>query len=123
MKRLLTPIGLFGLFYLVSGTLLNIRMFVVEASPTVIFFVIMFIGLFFIGLSFVRWNFKMKFLVQIIVGLLPLAFIFWPRTSSYKDKPTTATISAETELQNGDIIFQTSRSSQSKAIQLATKSK
>jgi hypothetical protein len=98
-------------------------MFVVEAWPTVIFFVIMFIGLIFIGLSFVRWNFKMKYLVQIILGLLPLTLFFWPRTSSYTDKPTIATISAETELQNGDIIFQTSRSSQSKAIQLATKSK
>ncbi len=95
-------------------------MFVVVAWPTVIFFALMFFGLILIGLSFIRWNFKMKYLVQIILGLLPLAFIFWPRTSSYADSPTTATIS---EFQNGDIIFQTSRSSQSKAIQLATKSK
>jgi len=123
MKRLLTPIGLFGLFYLISGTLLNIRMFVVEAWPTVMFFLLMLIGLVFIGLSFTKWNFKMKYLVQIILGLLPLAFIFWPRTSSYADSPTTAAISSKRELQNGDIIFQTSRSSQSKAIQLATKSK
>ena len=123
MKSLLTPIGLFGLFYLISGTLLNIRMFVVETWPSVICFVVMFVGLIFIGLSFVKWNFKMKYLVQFILGLLPLALIFWPRISSYADSPTIATISNEIELLNGDIIFQTSRSSQSKAIQLATKSK
>jgi len=65
----------------------------------------------------------MKYVVQIILGLLPLAFIFWPKTSSYADSSTPAKISSKIEFQNGDIIFQTSKSSQSKAIQLATKSK
>ena len=98
-------------------------MFIVEAWPTAIFFILMFIGLIFIGLSFVSWNLKMKYMVQIILGLLPLAFIFWPRISSYADSSTITTSSTNSELQNGDIIFQTSRSGQSKAIQLATKSK
>ena len=65
----------------------------------------------------------MKFVVQIILGLLPLAFIFWPRASSYTENSTPAKISSKVEFQNGDIIFQTSKSSQSEAIQLATKSK
>src|SRR6187402_3779608 len=102
MKRLLTPIGLFGLLYLKSGTLLNIRMFVVEAWPTAIFFVLMFIGLIFIGLSFIKWNFKRKYVVQIILGLLPLAFIFWPRATSYADSSTQIKISSKIEFQNGD---------------------
>ena len=80
-------------------------MFVVEAWPTVIFFVLMFIGLIFIGLSFIKWNFKMKFVVQIILGLLPLAFIFWPRASSYTENSTPAKISSKVEFQNGDIII------------------
>lgn len=123
MKRLLTPIGIFGLFYLISGTLLNIRMFVIEAWPSVIFFLLMFIGLIFIGLSFIRWNFKMKYIVQIVLGLFPLVLVFWSTLSSYATNPKTKTISNKIEVQNGDIIFQTSRSSQSTAIQLATKSK
>lgn len=108
---------------MISGTFLNIEMIVSEAWPTVIFFVLMFIGLAFIGLSFVKWNFKMKYLVQVILGLLPLAFVLWLTTNSYSDTPKAETISSKKEIQNGDIIFQTSRSSQSKAIQLATKSK
>ena len=52
-----------------------------------------------------------------------LAFIFWPRTSIYTVNSTPVKISSKIEFQNGDIIFQTSMSNQSKAIQLATNSR
>jgi uncharacterized protein YycO len=63
------------------------------------------------------------------VGLAVLGFSFANRQAcppkNQADKPQTQIqqIADKEELKNGDIIFQTSLSSQSKAIQLATKSK
>lgn len=59
----------------------------------------------------------MKNLIQI----LTIVFLF--SCGNDELKTTIASTSVDTELQNGDIIFQTSQSSQSKAIQLATHSK
>ena len=64
----------------------------------------------------------MKKIVSLIVFLviISLGFLF------FKEKPNLASeknIPSESIFQNGDIIFQTSQSNQSKAIQLATNSK
>jgi len=79
MKRILKPIGLFGLFYLISGTVLNFRMYVIEAWPTGLFFVLIFVGLVFMGLSLLNWNFKGKNPVQVILGLIPIVLIVGPQ--------------------------------------------
>lgn len=67
-----------------------------------------------------------KVLVIILIGGLGLAFIYWKsfrplQQGQLAKKQMNGYL--ENTFQNGDIIFQTSRSSQSKAIQLATNSK
>jgi uncharacterized protein YycO len=64
-----------------------------------------------------------------IIGILILSGIFIkskfykPKTSSEKEKDITKELSFNERLKNGDIIFQTSLSGQSQAIQFATHSK
>ncbi len=68
----------------------------------------------------------MKRIVLPIVLLLisgTALFFIYPRSAPNKGEVTKETGVAANDFQNGDIIFQTSKSSQSKAIQLATKSK
>jgi hypothetical protein len=60
---------------------------------------------------------------RMFLGLCLLVLSFWPTTGGYAFSPKANTISKKIEIQSGDIIFQTSGSSQSKAIQLATKSR
>jgi uncharacterized protein YycO len=67
-----------------------------------------------------------KVLITILVGLIGAFGLFILTIRLMADKPrelSQTKISADRQFQNGDIIFQTSKSSQSKAIQLATKSK
>jgi hypothetical protein len=68
---------------------------------------------------------KQMLFVGLIAGVF-LMLLFW-KIFDVGQKPeavgTTAKQNTNNTFQNGDIIFQTSRSSQSKAIQLATKSK
>lgn len=72
----------------------------------------------------------MKKILLIILTIGILAFFAYSRIEMYqfaegikKDVPQFQKILLEQKIQNGDIIFQTSKSSQSKAIQLATNSK
>ena len=77
MKRIVTtPLGLFGLFYLIGGTGLNIWMFIVQAWPTYRFFLSMFIGLAFVLLSIIKWNFKFSYYVQGAIGILPILILY-----------------------------------------------
>ena len=70
MKILTKPIGLFGIFYFFTGVLLNINMYVQEAWPTIMFFVLMLIGF---GYLLVAWKVKLNIMAQMILGLLPAA--------------------------------------------------
>jgi len=63
-------------------------------------------------------------LIIIVAVLLGLVGVFWFGLHLMSDEDKHIDISyLKTELQDGDLIFQTSKSRQSKAIQLATKSK
>jgi len=67
-----------------------------------------------------------KILITILLGLVGAFGLFILTIRMMADKPTElyqTNIVEVREFQNGDIIFQTSKSSQSKAIQLATRSK
>lgn len=67
-----------------------------------------------------------KILLIVLIGGLGLAFIYWKSIRpSRQGQLTNQRVNEylENTFQNGDIIFQTSKSSQSKAIQLATNSK
>jgi uncharacterized protein YycO len=61
-----------------------------------------------------------QIIVVVALGVIGAFGLFAATIRMMADKPTTVDHS---ELQNGDIIFQTSKSSQSRAIQLATNSK
>jgi len=72
----------------------------------------------------------MKKLLVIILSITVLAFLVYWGAEMYvfaggvkKDAARLEQFKAEKKFKNGDIIFQTSQSSQSRAIQLATKSK
>lgn len=65
---------------------------------------------------------------QFSIAVLPLLILLvWVKISNHSNsisiEPRKAIITKQTKLQNGDIIFQISKSSQSKAIQMATNSK
>mgnify|MGYP001395156012 CR=1 FL=1 len=127
MKNLNTPLGLFALAYLIYGVLMNIRMFTEEMWPTSIFFISMGIGLLFLLLNTLTKRLPKFRLWQIIIGLLPVAAFFLHMKIKNQSNPIeiveSSTGKEKILYQNGDIIFQTSKSSQSKAIQLATQSK
>ncbi len=127
MKNLNTPLGLFALAYLIYGVLMNIRMFTEEVWPTSIFFISMGIGLLFLLLNTLTKRLPKFRLWQIIIGLLPVAAFFLHMKIKNQSNPIeiveSSTGKEKILYQNGDIIFQTSKSSQSKAIQLATQSK
>src|SRR5947207_14906753 len=77
MKRIVTtPLGLCGLFYLIGGTTLNIWMFAIQALPTYLFFISMFIGLVFVLLSVIKWSFKFSNYVQSTIGILPILILY-----------------------------------------------
>lgn len=61
--------------------------------------------------------------LTIFVGLYAKRKFYYPKRLIETSKTEVNQLVANKELKNGDIIFQTSLSSQSKAIQLATKSK
>jgi uncharacterized protein YycO len=127
MKNLTTPLGLFGLAYLICGSVMNIRMFTVEMWPTYLFFISMGIGAFFLAINKVTKRLPKFRVWQIIIGLLPVtAFYIHMKVWDY-NHPTEIVQNEKTidlsDYKNGDIIFQTSKSNQSKAIQLATDSK
>ena len=67
-----------------------------------------------------------KILIVVIIGLIGAFGLFVLTIRIMADKPrelSQTKTAGSNELQNGDIIFQSSKSSQSKAIQLATNSK
>ena len=127
MKNLTTPLGLFGLAYLIYGSVMNIRMFTEEMWPTYLFFISMGIGAFFLAINKLTKRLPKFRVWQIIIGLLPVtAFYIHMKVWDY-NHPTEIVQNEKTidlsDYKNGDIIFQTSKSNQSKAIQLATDSK
>lgn len=63
------------------------------------------------------------FKVILAISFAVLLLLYWKVIPSPKQDEVTKPSPSLKDLQNGDIIFQTSKSSQSKAIQLATKSK
>ena len=127
MKNLNTPLGLFALAYLVYGAIMNVRLITEEMWPTSIFFVSMGIGVLFLLLNKLTKRLPNYRLWQIIIGLIPVTAFFVHMKIRNQSLPFEIVESSTTKekflYQNGDIIFQTSKSSQSKAIQLATNSK
>lgn len=127
MKNLTTPLGLFGLAYLIYGLVMNIRMFTEQMWPTYLFFISMGIGIFFLTINKLTKRLPSYRLWQIIIGLLPVTAFYvhikvWNQSYPNEIVENIETID-KSSYQNGDIIFQTSMSSQSQAIQLATNSK
>jgi hypothetical protein len=100
-------------------------MFTEQMWPTYLFFISMGIGILFLIINRLARNFAKKWIWQVLLGILPLAaFLIYSRIHSerYLVKAPIAEVLHSTSLRNGDIIFQTSTSSQSRAIQLATHS-
>jgi hypothetical protein len=128
MKNLTTPLGIFGIAYLIYGLVMNIRMFTEDMWPTYLFFISMAIGILFLTINKITKRLPNFRFWQIIIGLLPVTtFYIYMKTLDYENPSQTEIAKienyADDKLKNGDIIFQTSKSSQSKAIQLATNSK
>tara|TARA_B100000949_G_C14280753_1_gene451695 strand:+ start:623 stop:1465 length:843 start_codon:yes stop_codon:yes gene_type:complete len=127
MKNLTTPLGLFGIAYLIYGLVMNIRMFTEEMWPTYLFFISMGIGVFFLAINKLTKRLPKYRVWQIIIGLLPVT-AFYIHMKVWNQNHSTGIVQNEQSIElsdykNGDIIFQTSKSNQSKAIQLATGSK
>jgi energy-coupling factor transporter transmembrane protein EcfT len=81
-----TPIlKVIGLALLLVGTVLNILMFVAEAWPTYLFFIMMAVGLCFLLLSFFAKRLKTKW--QISIALVPFltTYIFYSISSPSND--------------------------------------
>lgn len=127
MKNLKTPLGLIGVAYLTYGLVMNVRMFTEKMWPTYLFFISIGIGILFLTINKPTKKLPNFRLWQIVIGLIPItAFYVHMKIREYH---TTQVEIAQSEnysnnkIKNGDIIFQTSKSNQSKAIQLATNSK
>jgi len=127
MKNLTTPLGLFGLAYLLFGIAMNILMFVDKMWPTYIFFISMGIGILFLLFNKLTKRLPNYRLWQTAIGILPVTILFVQMEIWNIIHPTETVEINQTQIesnyQNGDIIFQTSKSSQSLAIQMATNSK
>lgn len=76
MKRKNLVLRYFGLFFLLMGVILNVKMFIDEAWPTYLFFIICIIGLVQIIISFLIKQIKIGW--QIFWALIPfiLGFIY-----------------------------------------------
>jgi uncharacterized protein YycO len=127
MKNLTTPLGLFGLAYLMYGLVMNIRILTEEMWPTYLFFISMGIGVFFLAINKLTKKLPSYRVWQIIIGLIPITAFYIHMKVWNQNHPTEIVQNEQafdlSVYKNGDIIFQTSKSNQSKAIQLATKSK
>jgi len=68
---------------------------------------------------------KIIWIFIIVLGILAACFFYSSPISPLREVTESSSISGgnESQIKDGDVIFQTSQSSQSKAIQLATKSK
>lgn len=128
MKNLKTPLGIFGIAYLIYGLVMNYRMFTEKMWPTYLFFISMGIGIIFLAINKSTKRLPNFRFWQILIGILPVTLFYVYTKVLNNNYPTQTEITQNTSykngnLNNGDIIFQTSKSSQSKAIQLATESK
>ena len=56
MKKANLFIRYFGLFILVVGLILNIKMYFFNEWPTYLFFVLSFLGILLIGISYLKWK-------------------------------------------------------------------
>ncbi len=102
-------------------------MFTEEMWPTYLFFISMGIGVFFLAINKLTKRLPKYRVWQIIIGLLPVT-AFYIHMKVWNQNHSTGIVQNEQSIElsdykNGDIIFQTSKSNQSKAIQLATGSK
>ncbi len=103
-------------------------MYTEDMWPTYLFFISMGIGVLFLAINKLTKRLPNYRVWQVIIGLLPIT-AFYTYVQVARQNHQTEIVSSRTQLnsnhsyRNGDIIFQTSTSSQSKAIQLATKSK
>lgn len=70
MQIITKPIGLFGIFWFLTGLVLNINMYLEKAWPTIMFFVLMLIGIVYM---LIAWKTKLNSKAQIVIGLLPVA--------------------------------------------------
>lgn len=127
MKNLTTPLGLLGLAYLIYGLVMNIRMYTEEMWPTYLFFISMGIGVLFLAINKITKRLPSYRVWQVIIGLLPVTAFFihvkvWNQNAPAGIVSNLTQSTPNNSYHNGDIIFQTSTSSQSKAIQLATNS-
>jgi hypothetical protein len=128
MKNLKTPLGLIGIAYLIYGLVMNFRMFTEKMWPTYLFFISMGIGILFLAINKPTKKLPNFRVWQIIIGLVPITAFYihmkiWDYNHPSESQITQNKAYSFDGLKNGDIIFQTSKSSQSKAIQLATNSK
>ncbi len=123
MKNIRTPLGIIGLAYLLYGIVMNILMFTEQMWPTYIFFISMGVGVFLLILNRPTKKLPHYKIWQILLGVVPILVFYFVVQFGNNGTNGYAELDAKiigTELKNGDIIFQTSKSSQSKAIQLAT---
>ena len=106
---------------------MNILMFVDKMWPTYIFFISMGIGILFLLFNKLTKRLPNYRLWQTAIGILPVTILFVQMEIWNIIHPTETVEINQTQIesnyQNGDIIFQTSKSSQSLAIQMATNSK
>lgn len=75
MKKKNLTLRYIGLFLLVSGSLLNIRMILIQAWPTYLFFVVSGIGILQIITSFLFKQIKVSW--QIVIAIIPLIILFF----------------------------------------------
>jgi hypothetical protein len=76
MINLKEPLGLFGIAYIIYGTVMNIRMFTEQMWPTYLFFISIIIGLFLLLLIQPTKKLKHSKIWQIIIGLIPITAFF-----------------------------------------------
>ncbi|GEM_PF-1907364 len=72
MKNLKTPLGIIGLLYLIFGTVINIYLFISQAYPTYLFFIIMGVGLFLLLINGLTKKLPYYQFWQLLIGIAPV---------------------------------------------------
>lgn len=78
-------LGYFGLIIFIVGVILNIRMFLIIAWPTYLFFVVCFLGIIYISLAFGLKKISNVAQIVIIISPLLLGYVIIELTSSSDD--------------------------------------
>jgi hypothetical protein len=74
MKNSKDPFIIFGLIYILSGIVLNIRMYFLHAWPTFLFFILIIFGILLLLSNQITKRIKNYRLWQTIIALIPVAF-------------------------------------------------